>query len=87
MPASKPIKLLSVRLPEPEFRRFKSIAAHRGVSLQAAVQEALAAWAGNLQETAAVPLDTLQGSLAGIDFQKLIKRERAAELRKDRRWA
>jgi hypothetical protein len=73
MPANRPLKLLSVRLPEPEFRRIKSIAAHRGVSLQAAVHEALEAWAGNLGET--------------VDFQKLIRRERAAEIRKDRRWA
>jgi hypothetical protein len=42
MSASEQLKILSVRQPEQEVRRFKSIAAKRGVSLQEAVLEALA---------------------------------------------
>lgn len=87
MPASKHTKILAVRMPEPEFRRFKSIAAQRGVSLQAAVHEALEAWGGKLREESAVPLDALQGSLADVDFEDLLRREKAAEVRKDRRRA
>ncbi|MGH9345178.1 MAG: ribbon-helix-helix protein, CopG family, partial [Terriglobia bacterium] len=44
MPASQRLKVLSVRLPEPEVRRVKSIAARRGISLQEAVRQALEAW-------------------------------------------
>jgi hypothetical protein len=87
MPASKQIRVLSVRLPEPELRRFKSIAAERGVSLQTAVHDALEAWARDLPKPLDMSLDALQGSLRGVDFENLRKRERAAELRKDRRWS
>jgi hypothetical protein len=78
--------MLSVRLPEPELRRIKSLAANRGVSLQEAVQEALEAWSAQLP-TALSPLDALQGSLAGVDVERLMRREYKAERAKDRRWS
>lgn len=86
MPASKQSRMLSVRLPEPELRRIKSLAANRGVSLQEAVQEALEAWSAQLPR-ALPPLDALQGSLAGVDWEKLRRQERKAERVKDRRWS
>jgi Ribbon-helix-helix protein, copG family len=86
MTASKHSKMLSVRLPEPELRRIKSLAANRGVSLQEAVQEALEAWSAQLP-TALPPLDALQGSLAGVDLEQLRRRESKAERIKDRRWS
>ena len=85
MPASKQLKVLSVRLPEVELRRFKSLAADRGVSLQDAVHEALEVWTSHIPGTSAEPLDALQGSLAGTDIEKLLREEKRAELAKDRR--
>jgi hypothetical protein len=85
MPASKQIGVLSVRLPEPELRRIKSLAASRGVTLQEAVHQALEVWASHLRPAAALPLDALQGSLARLDVEKLMRQERKAELAKDRR--
>ncbi len=85
MPASKQIRVLSVRLPEPELRRIKSLAASRGVTLQEAVHQALEVWASHLRPAAAPPLDALQGSLARLDVEKLMRQERKAELAKDRR--
>jgi hypothetical protein len=87
MPASKQIGVLSVRLPQPELRRIKSLAASRGVTLQEAVHQALEVWASTLQPAVALPLDALQGSLARLDIEKLMRRERKAELAKDRRWS
>jgi len=86
MPASKQISVLSVRLPEPELRRIKSLAASRGVTLQEAVHQALEVWASQLQPAAALPLDALQGSLARLDVEKLMRQERKTDLAKDRRW-
>jgi hypothetical protein len=85
MPASKQIRVLSVRLPEAELRRIKSLAASRGVTLQEAVHQALEVWASHLRPAAALPLDALQGSLARLDVEKLMRQERKAELAKDRR--
>jgi Ribbon-helix-helix protein, copG family len=87
MPASRQIAVLSVRLPEPELRRIKSLAASRGVTLQEAVHQALEAWASHVPPTVALPLDALQGSLAHLDIEKLMRQERKAELAKDGRWS
>jgi hypothetical protein len=87
MPVSKQVGVLSVRLPEPELRRIKSLAANRGVTIQEAVHQALEAWASHLRPAVALPLDRLQGSLARLDVQKLIRRERKAELAKDKGWS
>ncbi len=87
MPASKQRRILSVRLPEPQLRRIKSLAASRGVTIQEAVQQALDVWASHLQPVAAVPLDALQGSLARVNVEKLMRQERKAEIKKDRRWS
>jgi Ribbon-helix-helix protein, copG family len=84
MPASKQVVVLSVRLPEPELRRIKSLAASRGVTLQEAVHQALETWASPLQPAVTLPLDALQGSLARLDVEKLMRQERKAELAKDR---
>jgi hypothetical protein len=85
MPASKQLKILSVRLPESEIRRFKSLAASRGVSVQEAVHEALQSWASEAQNISTEPLDALEGSLADVDVMSLMRREKKAELTKDRR--
>ena len=88
MPASKHLKkLLSVRLPEAEFRRFKSLAASRGVSVQEAVHQALECWASEAPQKSPGQLDALQGSLADVDIENLMRREKEAELVKDRRWS
>lgn len=87
MPASKQIGVLSVRMPVPELRRIKTLAASRGVTIQEAVHQALEVWASHLQPTVALPLDALQGSLARMDVEKLMRQERKVELRKDRRWS
>jgi hypothetical protein len=85
MPESKQISILSVRMPSTELRRIKSAAASRGVTLQEAVHQALESWTSRLQPPVLPPLDALQGSLAGFDVQKLMRRERKAELTKNRR--
>jgi hypothetical protein len=77
--------MLPVRLPESEVRRFKSIAASRGVSVQEAVREALNAWASQMPKLP--PLETLEGSLADVDVENLMHREKKAELDKDRGWS
>jgi hypothetical protein len=87
MLASKQVKVLSVRLPEQELRKFKSLAATRGVSVQEAVHQALETWASEIQKAPPEPLDALQGSLAGVDIDSLLARERKAELVKDQRWS
>ncbi|HEY1948338.1 MAG TPA: ribbon-helix-helix protein, CopG family [Bryobacteraceae bacterium] len=84
MPASKQLQILSIRLPESEIRRFKSLAASRGVSLQEAVHEALQSWASEAQNISTEPLDALEGSLADVDVISLMRREKKAELTKDR---
>jgi hypothetical protein len=85
MTASKQIAVLSVRLPKPELRRVKSLAASRGVTLQEAVHQALEVWSSQLQPAVALPLDALQGSLARLDVEKLMRQERKTEVAKDRR--
>ena len=78
---------MSVRLPEPEVRRFKSVAISRGVSLQEAVHQALETWASQIQKTPPEPLDALEGSLADVDIEILMRQERETERAKDRRWS
>ena len=82
MPAKKQIKLLSVRVPEPELRRLKSVAAARGLTVQDAVQEALAAWTSPAQLRPLESLDSLQGSLGDVDFEEFRRRERQLEAAK-----
>ena len=85
MTANKHPKVLSVRLPEAELRRFKSLAATRGVSVQSAVHQALEAWASEYDRDAPLaPLAALEGSLADVDVFRLLREERAAETRKER---
>jgi hypothetical protein len=84
MQAGKHLKVLSVRLPEAELRRFKSLAASRGVSVQTAVHQALEAWASEERESPVEPLAALEGSLADVDVFRLLREERGAEARKDR---
>lgn len=86
MPASLHLKTLSVRIPETELRRFKSLAASRGVSVQEAVHQALERWASEGPQKSPEPLDALQGSLADVDIENLMRREKESELAKDRRW-
>lgn len=86
MPASKHSKILSVRLPEADLRRFKSLAASRGVSVQDAVHEALEAWATLPRESSPELLNALEGSLADVDIERLMQDQKQAEVRKDQRW-
>lgn len=85
MTASKHLRLLSVRVPEPDLRRLKVTAATRGVKLQAAVQEAIGAWIAHPRGTSSQPLDAFEGSLADVDVRGLMLREREAELKSDRK--
>jgi hypothetical protein len=87
MPASKQLKILSVRLPEPEFRHFKSIAAARGISVQEAVHQALEAWISEFPKASLESLAALEGSLASVDVESLMRREKELELAKDQRWS
>ena len=86
MPASKQLKILSVRLPASEIRRVKSAAAGRGITVQDAVHQALDSWLSAFPNTRADRLADLQGSLADIDVEKLMRDDRDAELAADRRW-
>lgn len=87
MPASKHLKILSVRMPDSELRRIKSLAAERGVSLQEAVRQALDVWASPALPTrAARPFESFRGILADTDLEGMMRRDREAELAKDRRW-
>ena len=79
------VKLLSVRMPEPEMRQLKTLAAQRGISLQEAVQQALEAWTMNVASAPPEPLDNLQGSLAGVDIGALRRDERQSESTKESR--
>ena len=84
MPASRQIAVLSVRLPASKLRRIKSLAANRGVTLQQAVDQALEAWALHLKPVVPLPLDALEGSLAGVDVERIMRADRKAERAKDR---
>ncbi len=84
--------MLSVRLPRADLRRLKSRAAARGVSLQAAVQQALRAWLDRAPSPASsgndafeAQLDHFQGSLAGTNVLEDLRQDRADELARDRR--
>ena len=85
MLASLQLKVLSVRLPELQVRRIKSLAATRGVSVQEAVHQALEVWASQIALPSPEPLDSLQGSLAEVDIAGLMRQEKQFELSKDRR--
>ncbi len=85
MPASEHLKVLSVRLPESQVRRVKSLAATRGVTVQEAVHQALESWVSEIRHPAAEPLRALEGSLADVDIVSLMRREKKSELSKDRR--
>jgi hypothetical protein len=56
------------------------------VSVQEAIREALEAWASPRPVTPPDSLQALQGSLADVDVEKLLREEREAELAKDQRW-
>ena len=71
-------------MPAAELRRIKSLAASRGVSLQEAVQQALQAWAFNSVPAMLPPLEPLEGSLADVDVEKIMREDRERELAKDR---
>lgn len=71
-------------MPEADLRRFKSLAASRGVSVQTAVHQALEAWASDEKKGPAERLDALQGSLADVDVFRLLREEKETEQRKDR---
>ena len=85
MTASEQLRVLSVRLPEAELRRFKTLAANRGVSLQEAVHQALNAWGSGYPKTSPEPLDVLEGSLADVDLTDLLEKDTELELAKDER--
>jgi hypothetical protein len=85
MQASRQIKVLSVRLPASEVRRVKSVAASRGITVQEAVHQALDSWLSAFPGTGPDHLADLQGSLADIDVEKLMRDDRDAELAADRR--
>ena len=87
MNTSHQLRMLSVRLAEADVRRFKSVAASRGVSVQEAVHQALEHWASESNYTPSEPpLDSLEGSLADVDVAMLMRKENEAELSKDRSW-
>ena len=87
MPAIHSNKLLSVRLPEVEIRKFKTLAVSRGVSMQEAIHQAMESWASKVQLEQFDPLDALQGSLAHVDVDSLRRQERETERAKDERWS
>ncbi|HEX3681086.1 MAG TPA: hypothetical protein VHU83_00995 [Bryobacteraceae bacterium] len=84
MPASKHLRVLSVRLPESELRRFKGLAASRGLTIQEALQQALDAWSARIPGSSAGDIDDLEGSLADVDVEGLRRSERQLEIAKDR---
>ena len=86
MQASRQVKILSVRLPASEIRRVKSAAANRGITVQEAVHQALDVWLSTFPSARPDHLADLQGSLADIDVEKLMREDRDAELAADRRW-
>lgn len=88
MPATlQKVKVLSVRLPEPEIRRLKTTAAMRGMTVQEAVHRAVESWLLKTPSPKMESLDSLQGSWkGGEDVETLRRREREFELAKDARW-
>ena len=72
--------MLSVRLPDSDVRRFKSLGVSRGVSLQEAVHQALESWAAERNVVRQPDLDSLQGSLADVDVERLMRHEKESEL-------
>lgn len=76
--------MLSVRLPEAELRRYKSLAASRGVSVQTAVHEAMEAWASDKKDSPLESLLALQGSLAEVDVLELLQEEKIDDRRRER---
>lgn len=87
MPA-KPLKILSVRLPQADLRRIKSRAAAQGLTLQAAVREAIEDWM-SAPPNAAKPglqefFSQLEGSLAGADVWKWRHEDKLHEWQHDR---
>src|SRR5271165_1472825 len=79
-------KLLSVRLPEAEKRRIKSMAASQGVTIRQAIHEAFDAWALELQSRAPTP-DAARGIPAGTDSARPRPPNHPATPRQDRRPA
>src|SRR5271157_2092919 len=79
MPSSQQTKKLSIRIPELELRRIKSLAALRGVTLEQAVRRALEAWASQPEKEAASPHTAPPGSLAGVPAEKLGRQAQAAK--------
>jgi len=67
---NQPTKLLSVRVPEAERRRIKSLAAMQGLTLQEAVHQAMEAWASKLQAEGALTLEPWPIPEAGTDVRK-----------------
>jgi hypothetical protein len=53
------------------------------MSVQEAVHQALRSWAEESRSFAPEPLDALEGSLADVDIQGLLRREKEIELRLD----
>ena len=86
MQGSKQIKIVTVRLPASEIRRVKSAAAGRGITVQEAVHQALDAWLSTFPSTGADHLTDLEGSLADVNVERLMREDRDAELAADRRW-
>ncbi|TAN22099.1 MAG: hypothetical protein EPN33_10645 [Acidobacteria bacterium] len=88
MPAKRQTRQkLSVRLSEPLFRRFKSSAAGRGLSLQAATEAALDAWLAKPAASLDSPHGTLRGFLADVDVWAERQHDRATEKAHERRLA
>jgi uncharacterized protein (DUF433 family) len=79
MPSSQQTKKLSIRIPELELRRIKSLAALRGVTLEQAVRRALEAWASQPEKEAASPHAASPGSLRGDPAEKPERQARAAK--------
>jgi hypothetical protein len=58
-----------------------------GVSAQEAVHQALETWASEIQTTPPELLDAIDGSLADVDIETLMRQERETEMTKDGRWS
>ena len=52
--------------------------------MQEGVHQALRAWAFHQKPAIPLPLDVLQGSLAGVEVERIIREDRKAELAKDK---
>lgn len=77
--AAKDTKLLSVRLPEADRRRIKTLAASQGLTLREALGQAFEAWASQLQSAAPTPGAEWDAS-AALDGKKPGRPKRAATL-------